>query len=77
MVVGSVRQARTVMSARLALLTFGAVVMVIPFAYMVATSFKPNSLVLELPSHLIPEHPTTANYSDAWSSNKFGRYFLN
>jgi multiple sugar transport system permease protein len=44
---------------------------------MVATSFKHNALVLELPPQFIPHHPTTANYREAWSSNQFGRYFVN
>jgi len=77
MVVGSVRRARTVMGARLALLTAGAVVLVLPFAYMLATSFKPNALVLEIPPQFFPHHPTTGNYTDAWTSNEFGHYFLN
>jgi multiple sugar transport system permease protein len=55
----------------------GAVVMILPFAYMVATSFKQNALVLQLPPQFIPDHPTTTNYREAWSSNQFGRYFVN
>lgn len=51
--------------------------MIVPFAYMLATSFKPNSLALEVPPQFIPSDPTTANYRDAWSSNHFGRYFVN
>ena len=77
MVIGSIRQARAVIGVRLALLAAGAVVMLIPFAYMLATSFKPNSLVLELPPQFIPHHATTSNYTQAWTSNQFGRYFLN
>jgi multiple sugar transport system permease protein len=77
MVVGDKRRARAIVGGRLALLTVGAVVMIIPFAYMVATSFKHNALVLELPPQFIPHHPTTANYHEAWSSNQFGRYFVN
>ncbi len=34
-------------------------------------------VVLEFPPKLIPDHPTTANYADAWGSQNFGRYFLN
>jgi multiple sugar transport system permease protein len=77
MVVGDKRRARTLIAVRLSLLTVGAVVMILPFAYMVATSFKQNSLVLELPPQFIPQHPTTANYREAWSSNQFGHYFVN
>jgi multiple sugar transport system permease protein len=77
MVVGDVRRVRMLLGARLALLIVGAAVMIVPFAYMVATSFKQNALVLELPPQFFPHHPTFANYRDAWSSNQFGRYFVN
>jgi multiple sugar transport system permease protein len=65
------------LGGRLALVILGLAVMLLPFIYMVATSFKQNALVLQVPPEFIPHHPTTANYSDAWSSNKFGRYFVN
>jgi multiple sugar transport system permease protein len=59
------------------ILSAGAVVMVLPFAYMLSTSFKPDRLVLEVPPKLLPSHPTVANYVGAWTSNDFGRYFVN
>jgi multiple sugar transport system permease protein len=77
MVTGSVRRARAVLGARLIVLLVGAALMIVPFAYMLATSFKPNALVLEIPPKILPDHPTTANYSQAWTSNQFGHYFLN
>lgn len=77
MIVGSKRRRRILLAGRIALLTLGAVVMILPFVYMISTSFKPNALVLEIPPKFLPSHPTTANYTDAWTSNKFGRYFLN
>lgn len=77
MVVGSVRRARAAIGGRLAILTIGGAVMIVPFVYMLGTSFKPNALVLEIPPQFIPHHPTTANYVNAWTSNQFGRYFFN
>src|SRR5690348_2826925 len=62
---------------RLTILALGAVVLMIPFVYMVLTSFKDNTLVLQIPPQYIPHHPTTSNYTQAWTSNRFGRYFLN
>lgn len=62
---------------RLAVLVVGALVLIAPFLYMTSTSFKPHAYLLEVPPRLIPEDPTTANYSTALSSNNFGRYFLN
>jgi multiple sugar transport system permease protein len=77
MVVGSLARARALIGLRFLLVLIGAAVMAVPFLYMLATSFKPNSMVLELPPQFIPHHPTTANYTNAWSSNDFSRYFLN
>jgi len=51
--------------------------LILPFAYMVATSFKHNTLVLQLPPQFIPTHPTTPTTVEAWSSNQFGHYFVN
>ena len=59
MVVGSRRRARALLGGRLTLLSLGAVVMMLPFAYMLATSFKPNAFVLQIPPQFIPHHPTT------------------
>lgn len=73
----AMRQSRGMVSARLLLLTAGVVVLILPFVYMLSTSFKPNALVLEIPPKFFPHHPTTANYVDAWTSNRFARYFLN
>lgn len=77
MVVGSVRRARAMLAVRMAVLAFGALVMALPFVYMVSTSFKPDSLVLHLPPQFIPHQATTSNYTGAWNSNSFGHYFLN
>jgi multiple sugar transport system permease protein len=74
---GSPARRRAVLGGRLLVLTLGAVVMILPFVYLIATSFKANALVLEVPPKFLPRHPTTANYTQAWTSNQFGRYFLN
>jgi len=76
-VTGSVRRDRALLSGRVALLLLGAGLMIVPFIYMLATSFKSNAFVLEVPPQFIPHHPTTANYTQAWTSNRFDRYFLN
>jgi multiple sugar transport system permease protein len=76
-VAGSVHRARLVLSARLVVLIAGAALMIVPFAYMVATSLKPNALVLEIPPKILPHPATTANYAQAWTSNQFGHYFVN
>ncbi len=53
------------------------VVMLIPFALMVSTAFKPHAYVLETPPRLIPSKATVDNFVDAWTGQDFGRYFLN
>ena len=68
---------RTSTGLRLAVLGLGSLVLILPFLYMAGTSFKPNAFLFEIPPRLVPEDPTTANYTTAWSSNNFGRYFLN
>ena len=77
MVTGSTSRTRLILSVRLLVVIAGVGLMIVPFLFMVATSLKPNALVLEIPPKLIPHPATTANYTDAWTSNKFGRYFLN
>jgi multiple sugar transport system permease protein len=77
MMVVAKSRARAVLVTRLVLLSLGAFVMIVPFAYMLATSFKANSLALEVPPDFVPDEPTAENYRAAWSSNHFGRYFLN
>lgn len=62
---------------RYGLLTVGAVVTLLPFIYMVSTSFKPHAFVLELPPRFIPSDPTFDNYVRAIGSNNFDRYFAN
>ena len=45
-------RARQLVGLRLFLLTLGAVVMVLPFAWLLSTSLKPDSLVLQVPPQL-------------------------
>ena len=62
--------------------TFGlavgfGLIMIAPFALMVSTAFKPHAYVLEIPPQLIPEAPTLDNFTRAWSSGDFARFFFN
>jgi multiple sugar transport system permease protein len=58
-------------------LAAGAVVMVLPFLYMLSTSFKGQQYVLTTPPQWLPHPSTASNYSTAWQSEHFARYFLN
>jgi ABC-type glycerol-3-phosphate transport system permease component len=74
---GSPRRQRGELGLRYLVLTAGAVVMIVPFAYMLATSFKLHAFVFELPPDFVPDEPTLSNYKNAWRSNQFDRYFMN
>ena len=77
MITGSRTRRRQVLALRYVLLIAGAVLMVVPFLYLLSTSFKPHVLLFEIPPQFIPHHATLDNYHQAWSSNSFGRYFAN
>lgn len=64
-------------AVRYAVLIAGAVIMVIPFLYMLSTSFKAQQYVLTTPPQFLPHPATVSNYTQAWGSNHFARYFLN
>src|SRR6202020_1803296 len=54
-----------------------AAVALFPLLYMISLSFQPTQDILQSHPTLIPSHPTTLNYVQAWSENSFGRYFFN
>ena len=49
----------------------------VPFVYMLSTSFKSQAYVLTIPPQFVPHPATTSNYTQAWTSENFGRYFAN
>ena len=57
------------------LLFLGGIVMVMPFVYMVAASFKLNNEIFEL--SLLPREPTLANYRRLFEHSGFVRWFGN
>ncbi len=60
-----------------ALLLGGIVVVLIPFWYMLVTSFKPQAYIFEMPPRLWPNEITLKNYTEALGKDLFGLYFLN
>jgi multiple sugar transport system permease protein len=56
-------------------LFLGGVVMVMPFVYMLATSFKYNNEIYEL--SLLPHEPTLDNYRRLFEKSGFPGWFLN
>lgn len=54
----------------------GALVMIIPFLWMVTLSLKPVELTHQ-PPYLFPTSYELSNYSKAWEAAPFARYYLN
>jgi multiple sugar transport system permease protein len=55
----------------------GAVIIVLPFLWMLGASFKPESDIFGYPLRLQPTHPTFANYVGIWHELPFFRLLLN
>ena len=53
------------------------IVLLFPFAWLLATSLETQSEALHFPPVLIPHTVRLANYPDALNSAPFGRFFLN
>lgn len=64
-------------AVRYAILTVLAIVLVYPFLFMIATSFKTRTASLGNPFELFPTDPTIENYARALGEENFGLYFLN
>lgn len=55
----------------------GAAVMLLPFLWMLTTSLKSEAAVLQMPPQWIPHEWKWSNYTEAWHTAPFGRYFFN
>jgi len=60
-----------------AVLAGGAVFMLLPMLWMLATSFKPPPEIAVWPPHLLPQAPTLANYRGLFQAVPFPRFFGN
>ncbi|MEM6429341.1 MAG: carbohydrate ABC transporter permease [Deinococcota bacterium] len=58
-------------------LTLGAVLIFIPFAWTVSTSLKTEQQTLVSPPEWIPNPVQWQNYPDALTARPFGRYYIN
>jgi multiple sugar transport system permease protein len=57
------------------ILIIGSLIMILPFVWMILTSFKPDSELLS--SNWIPHSFAWANYRRAWLAAPFGRFYAN
>lgn len=77
MIVGNKKRTRLMTTSRFVALCLFSLVMVLPFLYMVSTSFKKYTYLFESPPQFIPKEPTLQNYVQAWTAGHFSRYFFN
>jgi len=59
------------------ILIFGAFTMLMPFLWMLLTSFMHNSEIFSYPPTLIPDHITFSNYHNVAKSIPITKYFIN
>jgi multiple sugar transport system permease protein len=59
------------------ILIIGAITMILPFFWMISTSFKTPQEIFKFPPTWIPAKPIISNYVQAWHEVPFPRYFLN
>lgn len=59
------------------ILAVGAAIMVLPFVWMLLSSFKTAAEVNTTPPTMLPANPTFENYRYAFEKAPFGQYFLN
>ncbi len=60
-----------------ALLTIAALILGLPFFWMVATSLKPTQEIIVYPPRWLPQDIRLENFVDAWNAAPFGRFYLN
>ena len=58
-------------------LSAGAILMILPFLWMVSTSFKDMSEVFVYPIKWIPDTFNLDNYKEVFNYMDFGRYYKN
>ena len=60
-----------------AVLLLGAIIMLLPFVWMVSTSLKTGEATFVTPPQLIPASPTTINYEKAFGAVPMGQFLVN
>lgn len=59
------------------LLAVLAVLMLVPFAWMIATSLKPPEEVMSLTPNWLPKKIVVGSFAEVWQKLPFGRFYLN
>jgi ABC-type glycerol-3-phosphate transport system permease component len=71
------RRARVRRGVLIALLVAGALLMMVPFLWMISTSLKTRAEVFAVPRVLWPASPRIENYAEMWNALPFGAFFVN
>lgn len=53
------------------------IIILTPIFWMLSGSLKMNSEIMKFPPQWLPRQPQWHNYSDAWNSAPFGRFYIN
>ena len=61
----------------LVLVSFGALIMIVPFAFMVITSFKTQAEIIAIPAVWLPSQLTLDNFVQVWSRTELLRSLIN
>jgi multiple sugar transport system permease protein len=64
-------------SIAMIVLIMGALLVLIPFAWLFSTSLKPNAEIFRLPPKWLPSQWQWENYPQVWHRTAFGRYYAN
>src|SRR5437868_6896221 len=59
------------------LIILGALIMLLPFVWMIGTSLKTEGTIFNAPLDLFPRMPTINAYFDVWQRIPFARFFAN
>ena len=60
-----------------AVLLVGAFFTLLPFLWMISSSFKTPAEIIKIPPVLVPAELQWQNYVEAWTAAPFGRYLIN
>src|SRR5690349_13982344 len=63
--------------ATYAVLGVGALIMLLPFVWMVSTSLKPGEATFVMPPQLVPASPTAENYETIFTAVPMGKFLVN
>nr|WP_054940345.1 carbohydrate ABC transporter permease [Paenibacillus ihuae] len=73
----ALRMKRLEKGIMIALLVIGGLLMMVPFIWMIGSSFKPENEFTVIPPSLFPNHPTFNNYRDLFVKMDFLIYLKN